>query len=652
LIGVLSPAYPPDSMTGLDGARLSLELVLAHGTVVGGRFEVIEPLGTDHLGVLLSAKDQKTGRPITLRLLRTDLAEGDVAQRIRAEARTAATLTHRSIVTTYGVGTAPNGAMFVATEAVEGTQLSELLASKRQKSERMSLRGAYNVIAHVCKALAAVEAQTCHGTLRPSVVWVSNSGRVKVGDFGISKVLVSAHTATVLGPDEQPFLAPEVKGGRIPDARSDIFGIGGILYQLLTGRTPAEGFIPPSQAHPDATPELDRVLLRCLASKPEGRFASPDEVRTALLPLVDLAPDVTMSEDFGVDVEIEGDAPRTPAPSPRPGPKLVPVAAPAMVETRRAPAPVIAPAPEPRVAQAGPLDLGAVLARVTQNDAPRWMVTMDGLDHGPFTARELVTTIANGEARRAHVLLNMDTGERIALGTHADFGEFVAQREQDEEQKAYKKSVEHAVASETKSSRTKLVAAGAILLMVIAGLGVFFYTRQAGEQQAVTEREVGNLFDIGQIQASASGDILPDRPTHAGGHHGGGHAPGTPRPQGETGGGSAGGYEEAMNRAVDMGDITQATDQSRLTGPEVAGIMNRHIGRIYAACVPAEQARGGTLGRVQIDIAIAGSGSVLGASARQGSGAFQACIGRAVSSVRFPSFGAPRMGARYSFSAN
>ena len=87
-------------------------------------------------GALLAAKDQKTGRPITLRLLRPELAEGDVAQRIRAEARTAATLTHRAIVTTYGVGTAPNGALFVATEAVEGTLLSELIVAKRAKNSR------------------------------------------------------------------------------------------------------------------------------------------------------------------------------------------------------------------------------------------------------------------------------------------------------------------------------------------------------------------------------------------------------------------------------------------------------------------------------------------------------------------------------------
>ena len=106
----------------------------------------------------------------------------------------------------------------------------------------------------------------------------------------------------------------------------------------------------------------------------------------------------------------------------------------------------------------------------------------------------------------------MDTGARSALGTHVDFGEFVTQREQEEAQQAHKTSVAHAVHAETKSSRAKVVAAGAFLLLAIGALGGFFYTRQQGEEAVVTEREVGELFDIGEIQASASGDILPDQP--------------------------------------------------------------------------------------------------------------------------------------------
>ncbi len=107
-----------------------------------------------------------------------------------------------------------------------------------------------------------------------------------------------------------------------------------------------------------------------------------------------------------------------------------------------------------------------------------------------------------------------------------------------------------------------------------------------------------------------------------------------------------------MNRAVDLGDVTHGASETRLTPAQVSGVMNRHVNSIYRRCVVPEARRGGRLGEVQIDIAIASSGSVLGASVRPGSGGFKSCVSRAVRGIRFPSFGAPRMGARYRFSAD
>ena len=633
---------------------------LPPGTVVGGRFEVVAPLTTDGLGAILSAKDQKTTLPVTLRILPPRLVQGEVGAKLRAEARVASALTHRSILATYGVGTLQDGSMFVATESIDGIRLSDLLERRRKQGGAMSLRGAYNVIAHVCKALSYAQDRACHGTLRPSVVWVGRSGRVKVGDFGLGRVLVEAHSAAVLGQSEQACLAPEVKGGNAADARSDIFGLGAILYQLLTGRTPAEGFVPPSQAHPDATPEIDRVLLRCLAAQPSGRYASPDDVRVALLPLVADAPEVSAQEDFGMD-EVDVDVDLA---------SVHPPADPALARARQRPAapavesrpevgarvslaepfrPSLAEAPRPSMADAGQVDLGKVLARITENDAPRWMAQKDGLDHGPFSGRELVGLIAKGEILDSHLLINLDTGARTPVKEHPDFAEFAEQYNHKRATDEHKAKMVVAAHDEKRSARTKVVAASAILVVLVAAGGGFLYTRRAAERRAIEEREVGELMNIGRITASASGDLLPDQPRHGGGGHRSGSAGGS---GGGGGGGASGSYEDAMNQAMDLGDVTQGRSESRLTGAQVAEVMNRNISRIYSACVPAEQARGGELGRVQIDIAIASDGHVLGASARQGSGAFQSCIGRAVSSVRFPSFGAPRMGARYSFSAN
>ena len=111
-------------------------------------------------------------------------------------------------------------------------------------------------------------------------------------------------------------------------------------------------------------------------------------------------------------------------------------------------------------------------------------------------------------------------------------------------------------------------------------------------------------------------------------------------------------YEDAMNQAVNLGDVSGGGGGERqLTPQDVAGVMNRNINSLFS-CVGAELRSGGSLSNVQIDLAIAGSGQVLGASSHQGSASFQACIGSRARGIRFPTFPAPRMGARYSFSVD
>jgi hypothetical protein len=106
-----------------------------------------------------------------------------------------------------------------------------------------------------------------------------------------------------------------------------------------------------------------------------------------------------------------------------------------------------------------------------------------------------------------------------------------------------------------------------------------------------------------------------------------------------------------MNQAMELGDATKGGGERHLTSGDVAGVMNRELNRMFG-CVGEELRRGGKLGNVGIDIAILGSGKVAGASVHAGSAGFQRCIAAKVQSVHFPSFPAPRMGARYSFSVD
>lgn len=107
-----------------------------------------------------------------------------------------------------------------------------------------------------------------------------------------------------------------------------------------------------------------------------------------------------------------------------------------------------------------------------------------------------------------------------------------------------------------------------------------------------------------------------------------------------------------MNDVVNMGDVTSGGgSESRLSPAQVAGVMNGHINSFFG-CVSSELRGGRTVGRVRIDMAIAGNGSVIGSSVRAGSPEFQRCVSGRVAAIRFPSFGAPRMGASFSFSAD
>jgi serine/threonine-protein kinase len=641
---------------------------LAPGSVVGGRFEIERAVGEDALGAVLAAKDQKTQRPIAVRVLAPGLiATPEAVETLRAEVKTAASIQHRNVVATYGMGAdKSSGSRFVATEWVRGRTLADVVEEKKQSEQPMSLRGAYNVVAHVCRALEAAAAKgAAHGALRPSVVFVAKSGRVKVANLGVDRAIVRTAGPAALGDKEQPFLAPEVKAGAEPDTRSDVFGLGGLLYAMLTGRSAADEFVAPSQVHPEAGPELDAVLLECLSADPDQRYASPGAVKDALVSLaVDTRP-THDEEDFGVDIDVDVDIGSIPPPAaesdpktpPKDAPKASPAAGAPAANAPAAKAPAAnAPAGSPQVGQrvaldesfrdGGPqkapvasaeVDLGSLLGKITENDAPRWMVVKDNLDHGPFSGRELVNLILKGEVLGEHGLLNMDTGERRKVGESPEFAEFVEQWKLKKQEADHKIALERSAKVEKVSNVTKIAILAGVGAVLLTGVVIFLITRPDVQEEERTDAELADLYERGDIEISGSAGILPDPPRRSGRR----------RARRRRGGGGAMSYEEAMNQVADLGSATGSGSQRRLTPQQVASTMNANINRLVP-CL--SQGSGG--GQVRIDLAIAGSGRVQGASVRNGTPAFQRCIASRVRQIRFPSFPAPRMGASYTFSAN
>lgn len=641
----------------------STNSTIAPGTRVGGRFmiEATEvPSPTDALGVVLQARDEKTNKLIAVRVLSSAFA-GDLQafEAIRTEVRAAAKLKHRSLVGTYGIGTHEHH-HFVACEWVQGIPLSDFMARRRQSGTQLSLRGAYNVVAHMTKALTEVHTTGCHGALRPAVVWVTSSGRVKIGDLGLSLALANSGQWRLLESTEQAFLAPEVRAGGHASASSDVYGVGALFYALLTGDAPGASYVAVSHVRDDVSTGLDDIIAACLDPDPTKRFAHVQDIGQALLPLVAGTPE-PQHDEFGVDLEIDVDIAASIAPP-----------APVLTSARKIPPPTASRGSSPNNGAAArithdPLaarapstpggekaarapappkevSLAELTAKLTENDAPRWIAVKDGLDHGPFTARELIKLIVEGQILERHVLLNMSSSDKKPLGEWPEFHEFVQQY------KLHKADADHAVALE-KSTRierggnvAKFVILGVSLAVLVVAGGGYMMSRQAAKKRAAQhDTDLAAMFEGGKVKISGTAGILEAGPRRGGG--------GQRRAGGSTvsdNGGGFASYEDAMNVAMDLGNASKGGDERQLSPSDIEGVMNRKLNSLFG-CVSQELRSGGHLGTIRMDLVILGSGQVMGASINMGSASFKQCLVGKLRQIHFPSFPAPRMGARYSF---
>ena len=591
------------------------------GAVVGGRFEVVDRIDEDPQAVVWSATDRQTKRAILVHVLRPDLVPPQATSEFREACRMAATLSHRNIAKMFGVGRTDKGEHFIAGEWIEGTRLSEFIQERDRDGEPLSLRGIYNVIAHLCSALSYAHEKGPHGTLRPSVVWITRGGRVKIRDFGVGQVLLGAVGPSVFRDSDHACLAPEVKNGERPTTRSDVFGIGAILYELLTTRSPDKGFVAPSHVRQDIPPELDGILFRCLAPDPKDRFESPEAVRNALTPFVQAANSVPPPPvENGAAVEIDLGSVLPPPDMEIPG----------IPQAMLAP---LAPPPPPK------RNLKLVLEELSSDTRQRWMVARDKMDHGPFNARELIERLNIGGFSGDDSTFNTDTGERRPLRDWPEFREFILQREHQDTVVAERAARANAQRSEKLSSAAKWLIAVSLVGVIAVSVGGFLLSRSSDIREA-SSTALDDLFKLGDIPTGEAG-LLPDPPVR---RRKRGSSPAPARSKGEFAS-----YDEAMSRAVEIGDASRGGGEGRLTGAQVAGVMNRNLNRFYGKCVIPELKGGTQLGNVKVDLAIASNGSVLGATVRGGSPGFQTCMGQQIASVRFPTFGAPRMGARYNF---
>ena len=242
------------------------------------QLEIIECLGRGGMGVVYKARQKSLNRTVALKLVAPErVTDPQFAERFMREAHALAALNHPHIVTVHDFGQA-GGFYFLLMEFVDGVNLRQLL-----RAGKLSPAEALAIVPPLCDALQfAHDHGIVHRDIKPANLLLDKSGRVKIADFGISKIV--GDSGDDVGVESQPagtpqYMAPEQKSRQLTDHRADIYSLGVVLYEMLTGELPADKLQPPShRVRIDV--RLDEIVLRALEKKPELRYQQASAMRT------------------------------------------------------------------------------------------------------------------------------------------------------------------------------------------------------------------------------------------------------------------------------------------------------------------------------------------------------------------------------------
>src|SRR5438874_2902420 len=256
------------------------------GRVFSSRYEIQREVAQGGMAEVYLAHDQLLNRPVAMKALFPEYArEPSFVERFRREAQAAANLNHPNIVAIYDWGQ-EDGTYFIVMEYVEGRVLRDLIRSEAP----LDLNQAAEITAEIASALAFAHRNgVVHRDVKPGNVLLTRFGNVKVTDFGIARAGTSdglTQTGSVMGT--ATYFSPEQAQGLPVDGRSDVYSLGVVLYEMLTGVVPFTGDSPvavaykhvreeplaPSQRNPEVPPDLEKIILAALAKDPDHRYQS------------------------------------------------------------------------------------------------------------------------------------------------------------------------------------------------------------------------------------------------------------------------------------------------------------------------------------------------------------------------------------------
>jgi eukaryotic-like serine/threonine-protein kinase len=268
--------------------------VLQTGDVLGGRYEILQMLGEGGMGAVYKAMDRELDRPVALKLIRPELAANpSILARFKQELLLAHQVTHKNVIRIYDLGDA-DGVKFITMEFVDGVDLRALIKEREQEKKKFTPEEAVEITEQICRALEATHTVgVIHRDLKPQNIMRDGSGRILLMDFGLARTIAGegmTQTGALVGTME--YMSPEQALAKDLDQRSDLFTLGLILYELLTGKTPysAESVVAslikrtqeraiPVSDHDGTIPKpLSNIVSKCLERDPQFRYQNAAEL--------------------------------------------------------------------------------------------------------------------------------------------------------------------------------------------------------------------------------------------------------------------------------------------------------------------------------------------------------------------------------------
>jgi eukaryotic-like serine/threonine-protein kinase len=284
--------------------RVRVRILLGEGRNFGalrshkvqvGRYQILETLGTGAQSRVVRAYDPLIDRSVAIKLFSPELARGDARAHFLREARVVGKLSHAAVITIHDMGVdEATQVPYLVMELVEGQSLEKMISKGS-----LPFSAACEFAAHTAIALSAAHRRAViHGDVKPANILINSENRVKLTDFGMAR-LASHQSADFAIRGTPAYWCPEQILGRAQDARSDIFSLGVVLYEMLTGFNPFNGDsiptlcnkilssspLPPSHSNPSIPSALDAIVTSCLVKEPQLRMPSAEALAEQLFPL-------------------------------------------------------------------------------------------------------------------------------------------------------------------------------------------------------------------------------------------------------------------------------------------------------------------------------------------------------------------------------